>query len=90
MNTQELYTYEEWAREYKERNKLSNKVKRGLQHIDINSAAETLKYKLIGVVAIILSIITYILANKYDSELNFCTIVFLLAGIIILVNKQED
>lgn len=90
MNTQELYTYEEWAREYKERNKISSKIKSRLQHIDIYSAADTLKYKLIGVAAIILSIITYILANKYDSELNFCTIVFLLAGIIILVNKQED
>lgn len=90
MNTQELYTYEEWAREYKERSKLSNKIKRGLQHIDINSAADTLKHKLIGVAAIILSLITYILANKYDSELNFCTIIFLLAGIIIITSKQED
>lgn len=90
MNTQELYTYEEWAREYKERNKLSNRVKRGLQHIDINSAADTLKYKLIGVAAIILSIITYILAIKHDSELKLYAIVFLVAGIIILVNKQED
>ena len=90
MNTQELYTYEEWAREYKERNKISSKIKRELQHIDINSAAETLKYKLIGVVAIILSIITYILAIKHDGELKLYAIMFLLAGIIILVNKQED
>lgn len=90
MNTQELYTYEEWAREYKERNKLSNKIKRELQHIDINSAAEKLKYKLIGVAAIILSIITYILAIKHDSELKLYAIVFLVAGIIIILYKQED
>lgn len=90
MNTQELYTYEEWAREYKERNKISSKIKRELQRIDINSAAETLKYKLIGVAAIILSIITYILAIKHDSELKLYAITFLVAGIIILLYKQED
>lgn len=90
MNTQELYTYEEWVREYKERNKLSNKIKRELQHIDINRAADTLKYKLIGVAAIIISFITYILANKYDGELKLYAFTFLLAGIIIILYKQED
>lgn len=90
MNTKELYTYEEWAREYKERNKISNKIKRELQRIDINNAADTFKYKLIGVAAIILSIITYILANKYDNELMLYSIAFLIAGIVIILNKQED